>query len=166
MRTPVKTFGIGLPRCGGQTLQHALHILLGSCVHSPGHHPGIMDEHPASVEVFLDPQTLVDRYGRDIALIMNTRDAASWLRSCQSVYHLGGNWNHPIWRHPLDDFMAYRAQYIGRRESLREEGPRTLWIDLIADPGWSPLCDFLGVPIPNVPFPRVDRLHRSKKIRP
>jgi hypothetical protein len=151
----MKVFGIGLPRCGGQTLQRALAILYGSCLHSPGNRLDLIDDYPASVEVFIHPETLYDRYG-DCKLILNTRDIDLWLESCRRVYAKSETWNHPIWKHPREDFWRYYLEYHQAREPFD-----TLDIDLTLYPSWQPLCDFLGKPIPDEPFPNIDRVRRG-----
>ena len=54
----------------------------------------------------------------------------------------------------LDDRATLRQVYEQRLEDVRETVPaeRVLFFD-VRD-GWSPLCEFLGVPIPGQPFPR------------
>jgi hypothetical protein len=40
-----------------------------------------------------------------------------------------------------------------------------LIIDLPNDDGWSRLCQFLGHPIPNVPFPHANKASWSRRLK-
>lgn len=147
-------YGIGLPRSGGQSLCKALAILCGECVHSPGNQP---INAPAAVEVFRHPRSILQE-DPDAKFILNVRDPENWLRSCSRVYHKSKDWNHPIWKYPLRDFEVYRQDYLMlRREWI---GGVTGGIYWRAEQGWEPLCDFLELPIPDVPFPNFDAAGR------
>jgi len=148
-----KVFGIGLPRCGGQTLQAALSYLVGCCAHSPGGNWDLFDNHQAFAEVYVHPITLMERYGKQTCVfVLNARDEESWLRSCESVYDRSDGWNHPLWRHPLESFSLYGAHYL----ETRIEHAST--ISIVESPRWDELCSILGVPVPDIPFPRIDRV--------
>lgn len=148
-------FGIGLPRSAGQTLQYALSILGFNTVHSPGSNweavdkPGI----DGAVEVFAPPQWLVDNYP-GCKLIFNVREMDSWLASCMKVWNKSQrlNWNHPIWKYPMSQFEQYRIAYYTEASYYQCEK-----VDLIANPSWDDLCRILDVPVPEVPFPNIDR---------
>jgi len=153
-----KVIGIGLPRCGGQTLQEVLRTLLGEpCMHSPGNKWWAIDKYRAIVEVYVHPDTLDERYEGDVLYIMNHRREPDWLRSCSERHQLAQSdaWNHPIWRHPIEDFPRYRAEYLQSRCILPPE--RLLVWDLVSVPVWQIPCEFLGADIPDEPFPKVDR---------
>lgn len=145
-------YGIGLPRCGGQSLCKALAILLGECVHSPGNQPF---NAPAAVEVFRHPRCILsdDPFAK---FILNVRDPGTWLASCERVYHKSQHWNHPIWKYPLRDFQQYRRDYLYERRDFNQGG-----IYWQVEFGWDPLCELLDLPIPDQPFPNVDRFGRS-----
>lgn len=151
-----KVFAIGLPRCGGQTLQMALAYLFRRCVHSPGCDWRILDGNIAFTEVYLHPDTLIERYGAEnCVFLLNVRPMDSWLESCRAVYHKSTLWNHPIWRYPLEGFCRFRQRYLDART-----GCGASVIHLVEHPEWDELCSALGVPVPDVGFPRVDR-HRK-----
>ena len=155
-----KIFGIGLPRSGGQSLWRALSILTGSCIHSPGNRLDSIEANPAAVEVFL-PIGLLDAEWPDSKYIFNVRDTMEWLRSCESVYPVSAGWNHPLWKYPLSAFWWYHDNYV---ECVMDEAnrwnvkDRFLTHDFTREPSWEPLCEFLEVDVPNIPFPRVDRV--------
>ena len=61
------------------------------------------------------------------------------------THSLGRSWNKK------DVISAYMAHVQNVKESL---GPEILVFE--AKDGWAPLCEYLGVPIPDVPYPRVN----------
>lgn len=172
MRKFNKLFGLGLPRTGNQTLQDALGVLFrlyednqNSTWHSPGNslHRCMAGEARAAVETFYHPAYLEAQYP-DSLFIFNTREHASWFLSCQEVYLRSVDYNHPIWRYSLDYFTAYYLDYVAARMKYAEDHPdRVLVWNLIANPTWGPLCDFLEVDPPPTPFPRSDE-HFSRSI--
>lgn len=159
-----KIFGIGLPRCGGQTLQMALGTVTGKRIwHSVGkHYNQIQPDHGGAVECFAPVSWLDDNYP-DCKFVWNLRDVDSWLASCERVYHKSAGWNHPLWLYPLSQFRDYYEEYCDnlRRwcKSVYLEDRILQW-NIMENPSWQPLCDFLGVPVPNERFPNVDRVGR------
>jgi tetratricopeptide (TPR) repeat protein len=111
--------------------------------------------------------------------IMTTRPLEPWLASMRKLYHaLYGTDDFgrlrdrfardlKINREPgpvgiqmamyfdADGFEAARARYEARVHGFFADKPkdRFLELDLGAGAGWAPLCDFLGKPVPAVPFP-------------
>lgn len=166
----VKVFGIGLPRCGGQTLQSALSQLLGQCTHSPGNSGEEYYAQSAScVEVFRHPAVL-DKLYPDCKFIVNTRSRKPWLKSCAKVYPQSASWNHPIWKYPLSDFESYADEYFNSRYQWFNEAMasaqrklRVFFWDFTAHPMWQGLCSFLDIPVPDVEFPNVDPVGRRRK---
>lgn len=65
---------------------------------------------------------------------------------------------------PCEMLNAYRSKpdgwiaelYNNHTTSVREKVPPERLLEFNVKDGWFPLCDFLGVPIPNVPFPNVN----------
>ena len=156
----LRTFGLGLPRCAGQTLQMALSIILNDNVlHSPARDESVLEHAPAAVEIFY-PLRYLERTFPGSRYILNTRSVEPWLESCGSVYHASGRWSHPIWRYPLTLFRDFRHDYL---RALHSEvtglgiADRVLVWDITQEPEWPLLSGFLGLPVPSVPFPRIDR---------
>jgi hypothetical protein len=73
-------------------------------------------------------------------------------------------WMHP--HHRLCDHMAeyWREQYgeissrmhSAHNRRMKELVPKEKLLVYDVKEGWGPLCDFLDVPVPDVPFPRVN----------
>lgn len=168
-----KVFGVGLPRCGGQTLQAALSTLFKRNVwHSPGNNWHVIDESPClgAVEVFASPFWLEENYPGSI-YIYNYRDIDSWVTSCARNYRRSQqrNWNHPLWRYPLSQFEAYYTEYYDRwLEFTRSisEPIRCFELNIVEQPRWLELCKGLQVTEPDVAFPRVDQHGARKKVKP
>lgn len=153
-----KVFGIGLPRCAGQTLQQALAVLTGRRVWHSANSLGVMaDEDLGAVECWF-PVPYLEKEFPGSKYIVNVRDVDAWLRSCESVYSRSSSWNNPLWKYPLDSFRYYRDEYLSARLGKCSIPDRVLVWDVTEDPCWGPLCDFLHVSPPAVPFPRVDRV--------
>lgn len=58
--------------------------------------------------------------------------------------------------------IAYYQQHI---EAVRAAVPGDRLLVFTADQGWEPLCEFLGVPVPDAPFPNVNSRAEFQKIK-
>ncbi|THV45303.1 hypothetical protein BGAL_0505g00070 [Botrytis galanthina] len=83
-------------------------------------------------------------------VILTTRDPDKWIESVErSIYAIV---NSHIW--PLLKIIlpALRAGFIAHNEKIRRlAGGRLL--EFSPKDGWEPLCNFLGKPVPNEPYP-------------
>ena len=69
-------------------------------------------------------------------------------------------------RHPGDGSDGYRmivAQYQRHIEDVKHAVPPEKLLVFSVDQGWEPLCKFLGVAVPNTPFPNVNDRAEIKK---
>ncbi len=78
-----------------------------------------------------------------------------------------GNMSHKlIWQRNLRGTMPDKAAAIQRYKDHIEEVKAAISADQLliftADQGWSPLCNFLGVPVPRMPFPHVNDRKENK----
>jgi hypothetical protein len=55
-----------------------------------------------------------------------------------------------------DDAERAQAFYERHNEQVRREAPPERLLDWQASDGWEPLCEALGMPVPDEPFPRVN----------
>jgi hypothetical protein len=109
----------------------------------------------------------------DAVILLSTRDsAAKWWESADETIL-------PVLRNPVepeneewqqmvralfareigpdwDDADGAQAFYERHNEQVRREAPADRLLDWQARDGWEPLCDALGVPVPDEPFPRVN----------
>lgn len=166
MREFNKIFAVGLPRCGGQSLQQALHLLTGKNFHhSLGRNFNFLQHHDGgAVEVWQPISWLEEQFPGSL-YILNTRDVESWLKSCERVYPMSEYWNNPIWSSPLSAFEHYRNDH---EYSIREAFDCSLdfvrWIehDFVNKPSWEPLCEFLEMDIKSLAndYPNTDKVGR------
>ncbi|KAL9613651.1 MAG: hypothetical protein Q9167_001827 [Letrouitia subvulpina] len=112
-------------------------------------------------------------------VILTNRDEDQWYNSCsQTLLRARWYWAHEVLQyidwvtalvHPLrkkywqclfaDDFQsngkaAMRAHYQEIRHLAQQKRRKVLELDL--GDGWEPLCNFLEVDIPSVPYPRIN----------
>ena len=109
----------------------------------------------------------------DAVILLSTRDSATkWWESADETIL-------PVLRNPVepeneewqqmvralfareigpdwDDADGAQAFYERHNEQVRREAPADRLLDWQARDGWEPLCDALGVPVPDEPFPRVN----------
>lgn len=107
----------------------------------------------------------------DAKIVLSVRDAGRWVRSTQETIfsarmrelqadtkwgrmcratiddHVGGR---------MDDEAALLAAFEGHNAAVRAAfGPERLLV-FEAREGWAPLCAFLGLPVPEAPYPNVN----------
>jgi len=113
---------------------------------------------------------LADHYP-DAKVVLTTRDPDSWFDSVSETIFaprmldsLKGSpvetmMNAVIFDHFGGDITdrAYMTDwYVKRNREVVESLPAERLLQFHPRDGWQPLCDFLGVPVPDVPFPRVN----------
>jgi len=59
----------------------------------------------------------------------------------------------------------YMVSYFDRRiEEVRQAIPEDRLLVYEVKQGWEPLCDFLDMPVPDKPFPRVNSRDNTKQL--
>jgi len=167
----VKIFGIGLSKTGTSSLSRALEILGFSCIHFPSSLRQI-EKYDASTDtpVALNFRQLDHRFPNS-RFIFTPREKVEWLSSCEQMWRRrqklydqdifitgihralygGKQFDRKKWSSAYDRHDILVRQYFkGRPKDLL-----ILNIFRVKNP-WIPLCRFLGVPIPDVSFPRVN----------
>jgi len=171
-----RIWGIGLPRCAGQTLQQALaHFLQPGerIIHSPAWNwDNLQPTDPffrGAVEVFA-PLPWIERHYPGSFYVFNIRDREVWLQSCLKHWtrsHVQ-NWMHPLWRYHWTQFEDYARSYLDERwDYLNHYVDSDRWIswDITHNPSWEPLEELFDyiLPDPKPPFPNKDR-YRVKSV--
>jgi hypothetical protein len=65
----------------------------------------------------------------------------------------------------FDDAEHAMAVFTEHNDAVRREVPADRLLEYEVRQGWGPLCDFLGVPVPDEPFPRVnDRQEFAERV--
>ena len=115
-------------------------------------------------------------------VILNTRDSAdAWWHSVENTLIAKRSWSWLILTFPIGFvreqtnlsqaiFHKWQTQgggagpekYIQHMEEVKEWVPKDRLLEYNVKEGWEPLCNFLEVPIPEEPFPR---LNDAKQIR-
>jgi len=109
----------------------------------------------------------LDRRFPGSKFILTTRDLTSWVKSIKHNYRvtpaegtLAARRRMEMWGTvalDVDKFLAAYHQHVNEvREYFKSRPGDLLEMDLSANDGWEKLCAFLGRPVPNHPFPRVN----------
>jgi len=112
---------------------------------------------------------LVRRYP-DAKVVLTARDPGAWYDSAYRTIYQAALHMPPahsglrdmlyalVWDGTFGGRFADREHAIGVFEehnaAVRREVPADRLLDFEVSQGWEPLCDFLGVPAPDEPFPR------------
>ncbi|MGL6224783.1 MAG: sulfotransferase family protein [Steroidobacteraceae bacterium] len=104
----------------------------------------------------------------DAKFILTVRDEQSWIASCARFYRNRRVRPMRVWMFGAhanpgaDDASrqawldAYRAHNAAVREHFRSRPQQFLEFDPTQMREWGPLCDFLGQPVPSVPWPHAN----------
>jgi len=113
-------------------------------------------------------------------IILTTRDADSWYRSCMDT--IAPEFDTPFpknllfWLSGMSNFAGMctdltiqdfgtcdwsdaelmKKQFVARNERVKATIPADRLLVFEAKEGWEPLCKFLNLPIPDEPYPRVN----------
>mgnify|MGYP001166945340 CR=1 FL=1 len=175
-----RIFNIGLNRAGTTSLTEALCLLGIRAVHHKHEGTRLYDIMRANrlarrpllhglemYDAFSDfagreYYRLLDRQYPYSRFILTTRELESWLDSRERKvarnlaspdYHYSfRNVDRPGWTKNRADYLANLDRYFARRPG------DFLVINIPAGEGWEKLCPFLGVPVPDLPFPFRNRL--------
>lgn len=159
---------IGFPRCGGASLCEALRILGWKAIHNPRHWDDLQG-HNAAADILITAHWFsLWRAFPFSRLILNTRPFDDWVKSLQRI--------PGFWRSPLVFDRFYQMAVYGTNDPTDKRALRAAWDAhhrafyecvpgkaglIFSQPfSWQPLCDFLGVPVPDRPFPWRNRGHQ------
>ena len=169
--------GVGLPKTGTKSLNEALKILGYRAVHYPTKYNWkIMTEGKYEIPKEWDAITntaeefypVLARMYPDAKFILTTRNLDDWLcswgkkdRPFSSQTELGRLNRVRIFgtaRYVPEKFKHVFVEHEKKvREFFRKEPQRLLLIRLEDEDKWKLLCDFLGKPRPDTPFPHVKK---------
>jgi hypothetical protein len=169
-----KVFGIGLSKTGTTSLTAALRILGYRSVHYPpldrlGLILGGCDA-ATDTPVACSFRELDRRY-RHSKFVLTVRNRDGWLASAEREF--SGRRVSELWKREVrmrtygvlewdaDTFCeAYDRHLEAVRTHFRDRHEALLVLDITRTPSWAPLCEFLGRPIPEQPFPHENRTER------
>ncbi len=100
------------------------------------------------------PRSWVESFSETIQLALAGRDEAPppvqpWMDMCLGVIARAG-----FHQGMSDDELA--AAFIAHNESVKAAIPAEQLLVFEAREGWEPLCEFLGAPLPDSPYPRTN----------
>ncbi len=116
---------------------------------------------------------LVDEYPDALVLLSQRESADAWWESARRTIFTTFNGEHPLppeaapWFETLrglladngidpGDEAASKAGYERHLAAVRAEVPADRLLEWTPGDGWGPLCDALGVAVPDEPFPHVN----------
>ena len=139
------------------------------------HYPELIDAWPSSVVLLSvrDPEAWYHSYAsclrvtRELAMAGGPQLVAAEEAVQDALMML----DRPLWREILDGSYERRDEALGRYERHNEEVSRTVPADRLlvfdVEQGWGPLCEFLGVAVPDAPFPHLnDRAEFRSRLTP
>ncbi|GLU35610.1 sulfotransferase family protein [Trinickia caryophylli] len=157
----------------GATLRRSLPLWLDA-IHGEPDWDAIFDGYAATVDypACCFWPVLLARFP-DARVILSVRDADGWFDSVQETIFSprGANPLFGTAGRALSEFLrrdfgeriadrAFMTDYFRRwNQAVVDSVPAEQLLVFPAEAGWEPLCAFLGVPVPNVPYPR---LHERK----
>jgi len=180
-RTGTMSLKFALEHIGFGPCYHMIEFM----AHIPEHLPkwlDVIDGRPDWDAVFDGYAATVDypgcTYWRELVarwpaakVILTTRNPDSWFESANETV-LGSRMRNMLGQSPIARFMeatvssdfgdrtddrAFMTDYFERwNEAVIAEVPPDKLLVFEARDGWEPLCEFLGVPVPPEPYPRVN----------
>ena len=174
-RTGTSSLKLALERLLGGRCHHMAEVLADPERHLALWAPVLRGEDADWEEIFDGYVAQVDFPGaafwREIStafpnalVVLSTRPADEWYRSAAStIFQLDdGHGSSPfrdVWHERFgfgdrfDDTQAMIAAYERHNTAVRCSVPPDRFLDWTVAEGWAPLCDRLGLPVPNEPFP-------------
>ena len=102
----------------------------------------------------------------DAVIVLSVRDPKEWWESANKTIFRGiENMSDPNWRGMIEAIFASRspfdmkdadqcmAAFESHNEDVKQRAPKDRLVIWNAKDGWEPLCNALGLPIPEEPFP-------------
>lgn len=121
-------------------------------------------EHLPNVKVILTTRTDPEKWLDSLQQLANLRKSSSWLPF--AIIPRFVKFNKMVTFYHGRRGYAFDPEFLNRSVALewyeswnakiRTRVPKDRLLDFQVSDGWGPLCSFLGKPIPNVPFPRVN----------
>ncbi len=141
---------------------------------------GLLGEYSASVDYPACTywQELADYYP-DAKVLLTVRDAGGWFESVNETI-MSPEFNEHIKGSPFGDLLEtvvwktldyrmqdrdFMVQYFERRTAeIKAAIPAGRLLVYEVKQGWQPLCEFLDVPVPDEPFPRINSRDETKQL--
>lgn len=185
-----KVFGVGLSRTGTTSLAKALNALGVRTKHYPAddqtlselrsgnYRLSVLDKFQGVVDITVAPYyAQLDALYPNSKFVLTIRDMDSWLRSIRE------HWRVWMDSDPHKEFTRFICACVYGALEVNEE--RFAWVfrlhvrnvqayfdgrgdllvmDIAGGDGWEKLCPFLGLPVPNVPFPHANQMDENRRV--
>ena len=172
-RTGTYSLKLALERLLDGRCHHMAEVLADPERHLPLWAPVLRGEEVDWEEVFAGYVAQVDFPGAafwrelsvvfpDALVVLSTRPAEDWYRSAASTIFQLDSESSPfsdVWRKRFgfgdrfDDDAAMIAAYERHNASVRSSVPPNRFLEWTVGDGWAPLCNRLGLPVPDELFP-------------
>lgn len=175
-----KIFCIGLPKTGTTSIHYALNILGFSSIHNPFVLEQIKEYDAASDILIANNFSELDLQYPNAKFILTERKDEDWLKSCSKHYPKMDDLmkGYPkeitdimlknrkkaygVTQYDAEKFIqAYQNHNATVKEYFANKEKKLLQINIAAGDDWGKLCDFLGLDIPNVPFPHKNQASKQ-----
>ena len=86
---------------------------------------------------------------------------------CEHYFHIKAKRESWLWNNPdfFDEWLQNaKAAYLAHNAEVKRVTPPERLLLFQVGQGWEPLCKFLGKPVPDVPFPRVNDTEELNKL--
>jgi hypothetical protein len=170
--TRQKVFCVGLGKTGTTSLKESLRILGYRTIRLPLDWKGIHDFDAALPGVSAARYRELDAEFPGSKFILTVRDVEGWLKSIER--DMGRKKDVPRERgeerdrlltllygttvFDSDTFrLAYHAHVDRVQSYFRDRPDDLLVLNVTTQAGWGPLCSFLGVAVPDMPFPNINK---------
>jgi hypothetical protein len=174
-RTGTYSLKLALERLLGGRCHHMAEVLADPARHLGLWAPALRGEEVDWEEVFAGYVAQVDFPGAafwpelsgafpDALVVLSTRPAEAWYRSAAStIFQLDDNHSsspfRDVWHERFglssrfDDPEEMVAAYERYNAAVRSSAPPNRFLEWSVADGWAPLCDRLGLPVPDEAFP-------------
>jgi hypothetical protein len=167
-----KVFCVGLGKTGTTSLKAALGILGYRTIRLPLNWKGITDFDAALPGVSAAMYAELDQEFPGSKFLLTVRDVEGWLRSIERDMSRkqdirrdrAADRNELLMRlygRTTFDSDAFRQAYYDHearvKHYFRERPDDLLVMNITTSAGWEPLCSFLDLPVPDAPFPFVNK---------
>jgi len=167
-----KVFCVGLGKTGTTSLKAALGILGYRTIRLPLNWKGITDFDAALPGVSAAMYRELDQAFPGSKFLLTVRDVEGWLRSIERdmsrkqdvMRDRAADRNELLMRlygRTTFDSAVFRQAYHEHearvKQFFRDRPDALLVLNITTSAGWEPLCSFLGVPVPEAPFPFVNK---------
>lgn len=173
--------GIGLSKTGTSSLCEAFKLLGYNTKHYLNHHQykHLLAHTSGYTYEFVDDFPMCIKYQQlskitpTIKAILTVRDVDSWIASCRIAWandtHATeqNNWN--AWKKEMFGTISFnetifRQVYNNHTDEVlryyhQHNYHQLLIMDITAGDGWDKLCPFIGVDIPDLPLPYMNKTH-------